>query len=264
MNAVPVQPAFASALMAADALPPPGLRAWNDSDPAPRFAVYRNNVRASLAAALEEAFPVLRQLVGEAFLRAMALQYVQASPPRSPVLLEYGEDFGDFIAGFAPAAGLPYLADMARLEQLRVQSFHAADAQPLSPERFQAWRAQPERLAGLRLTLHPSLRLLRSGFAVLSLWQAHQIEAEDERDQALAALNLDASEDILVWRPRLEVQVKVLPPGALEALFALQSGHHLGEALQSAAAVPGFELQAIFNLLVHAGLVTEIVSEELP
>lgn len=262
MNAAPMQPAFASALLAAETAPAPGLRAWNGSDPTPRFAVYRNNVRASLAGALEAAFPVSRQLVGEVFFRSMALAYMLASPPRSPVLLEYGEDFGDFIAGFVPAAGLPYLADMARLEQLRVQSFHAADAQSLAPENFQAWLAQPERLAGLRLTLHPSLRLLRSRYAVLSLWQAHQLEADNARDQALATLNLDAGEDILVWRPQLDVQVQALPAAAGEVLLALQSGQSLGEALQSAAAAPGFELQSIVNLLVHAGLVTEIFSED--
>jgi hypothetical protein len=47
-------------------------------------------------------------------------------------------------------------------------------------------------------------------------------------------------------------------------MIALQSGQGLGEALQSAAAAPGFELQAIFNLLVHAGLVTDILPEDLP
>lgn len=262
MNATAMQPAFASALMAADGSPPRGLHVWNGSDPAPRFAVYRNNIRASLAMALETGFPVLRQLVGEEFFRAMALEYVRMLPPRSPVLLEYGEDFGDFITGFGPAAGLPYLADMARLEQLRVQSFHAADATLLVPEDFQPLLAQPERLAGLRLKLHPSLRLLRSRFGVLSLWEAHQLEVAEQRDLALAALDLDIGQDILVWRPQLEVLVQALPPGAAEILLALDSGQSLGEALQSAAAAPGFELQAIFNLLVHAGLATATQSED--
>ncbi len=260
MSALPMQPGFASALRAADPAPPPGLRTWNGSDPALRFAVYRNNVRASLASALAEAFPVTGQLLGAEFFRAMALEYVQASPPRSPVLLEYGEDFGDFIADFAPAAQLPYLADVARLEQLRVQSFHSSDAPSLQAQDFQAWLARPEQLAGLQLRLHPSMRLLRSRFAVYSLWQAHQYANDSLRDAALATLELGQGEDILVWRPRLEVHARVLPPGAHACLLALRAGESLGEALQAASVEPGFALQPLLDLLVRDELVQQILS----
>ena len=260
MSAVPTQPAFAAALLDARPTAPAGLQSWNGSDPAQRFAVYRNNMRMSLAGALAEGFPVLRQLLGEEFFQAMAVEYVQASPPRSPVLIEYGEDLADFIAGFAPTAELPYLADVARLEYLRVQAFHAADAPVALAQQFQAWLAQPERLPGLRLQLHPSLRLLRSSFAVLSLWQAHQLPDETQRDAALADLDLSRAEDILIWRPQFEVRAAALPPGALDVLLSLQNGDTLGQALDATRAVPGFALQSLFDRLVHDGLVTEILS----
>ena len=260
MNASAIQPGFADSLLAAEPVAPSGLRAWNGSDPAQRFMVYRNNVRASLASALGDAFPVLRALLGEAFFRALAVEYVQACPPRSPVLAEYGESFGDFLSGFAPLADLPYLADVARLELLRVQAYHAADASALAAEDFQQWLARPEQLPGLRLRLHPSLRLLRSPFAVLSLWQAHQLADPSARDAALAALDLGRAEDIVVWRPQNEVRVDRLPAGGLECLRALIAGQTLGEALQAAAAVPGFELQSLFDRLVQDELVTDIHS----
>ncbi|MBP8278840.1 MAG: putative DNA-binding domain-containing protein, partial [Propionivibrio sp.] len=38
------QTTFAAALLDPDLAPPNGLIAWNGSDPARRFAVYRNNV----------------------------------------------------------------------------------------------------------------------------------------------------------------------------------------------------------------------------
>lgn len=260
MSTAAIQPDFAASLWAADPMVPTGLRAWNGSDPGQRFMVYRNNVRSSLATALGEAFPVLRALLGEDFFRAMALEYVIATPPRSPVLSEYGGDLGDFVAGFAPLAHLPWLADVARLEQLRVQAFHAADAQPLEASRFQHWLSQPEALPDLHLRLHPSLRLLRSPFAVLSLWQAHQPEDESARDAALGLLEVGTAEDVVVWRPQLEVHACPLPPGGFECLQALRLGHTLGQALHAAAAQPGFELQSVFDRLVHDGLVIDITS----
>lgn len=260
MSAALVQPGFAASIWSAEPASPSGLRAWNGSDPARRFAVYRNNVRATLAAALAGTFPVLRALLGEEFFHAMAIEYVQARPPSSPVLIEYGEDLGDFIAAFAPAAALPYLPDIARLEQLRVQAFHAADASVPQPREFEAWLAKPESLPSLRLRLHPSLRLLRSSFAVLSLWRAHQQPEELARDEALAVLDLGAAEDIVIWRPQFEVHVAALPPGAFDCLIALQRGETLGVALQAASSTPGFELETIIQRLVHDGLLTDIIS----
>ncbi|HEY0823832.1 MAG TPA: DNA-binding domain-containing protein, partial [Ramlibacter sp.] len=74
---------FARALLDAQLPCPGGLRAWNGSDPARRFAVHRNSVVASLADALADTFPVVQALVGEAFFRAMAVSFVRARPPSS-------------------------------------------------------------------------------------------------------------------------------------------------------------------------------------
>lgn len=85
-----VQSALAAALLDPDAPCPVGLTAWNGSDPARRFAVYRNNVVVSLIDALAATFPVTLELVGEEFFRAMAGVFVRAVPPTSALLAEYG------------------------------------------------------------------------------------------------------------------------------------------------------------------------------
>ena len=72
LAAVGSQAAFAAALLYPARPCPPGLHAWNGSDPAARLAVYRNNVVSSLIDALADTFPVVQQLVGEEFFRAMA------------------------------------------------------------------------------------------------------------------------------------------------------------------------------------------------
>ena len=125
---------FASALLSPDESCPQGLFSYNGADPASRFAVYRNNVHSSLINALAAGYPVTLQLVGDEFFRAMAGVYVQGFPPTSALINEYGGDLADFIQGFAPAASVPYLADVARLERLRVRAYHAADAVALDQQ----------------------------------------------------------------------------------------------------------------------------------
>ena len=116
----PTQSGFVRALLDPTLPAPPGLATWNGSDPALRFAVYRNNVVVSLVAALADTFPVVRELVGADFFTAMARLYVAEQPPSSPVLAHYGDGFADWLAQFEPAANLPYLADMAPLTMLHV------------------------------------------------------------------------------------------------------------------------------------------------
>jgi hypothetical protein len=247
------QAAWAAALLD-PALPcPGGLRAWNGSDPAVRLAVHRNNVVVSLIDALADTFPVTQQLVGEAFFRAMAAVFVRAAPPRTRVLAFYGEDLPAFVAGFGPAAALPYLADVARLERARVHAYHAADADAVSDEAVALALAHAGQADRLCLVLHPSARVLRSDHAVVSLWAAHQGEGE------LAAVDIACAEQALVLRQGLEVLVLRLPPGAAGFLLALQQGQALGEAAAAAfAADAGFDLTATLGLCLQHGAITAI------
>ena len=248
------QSEFASGLLAEQSGAPTGLHAWNGSDPAQRFSVYRNNVLVSLSAALSSAFPVCRHLVGEEFFQAMARAYLRFDPPVSPVLSEYGDGFADFIAAFAPARQLPYLPDLARLERLRIESYHAADAPTLAVEAMQALMQDPERLAALRIELHPACRMLRSRYAVFSLWVAHQHDAEADRHAALDEIDMERAEDVLLVRPVDDVGVQLLPSAGAEFLMALQSGVNLGEAAGVAAQIHGADLAGIMALLIRPGV----------
>ena len=250
--------AFAQALLQAGGPTPAGLVAWNGSDPARRFAVYRNNVMSSLLRALEDAFPVCVQLVGTDFFRAMAAGYVCAVPPRTPVLAEHGAGFAAFVEAFEPAAGVPYLADMARLERARLEAFHSADAEALSPRDFEPWLAAPDGLMRQRLAQHPSLRLLPASRCVLALWQAHDANDPDALATTRERAENQVREDLLVVRPEAQVQATVLPAGASLALSRLADGSIIAQALEAAADAPGFSLQAVLAVLVHARVATRI------
>jgi hypothetical protein len=247
------QTAFAAALLDPALPPPKNLCAWNGCDPATRLAVYRNNVLGSLIDALADTYPVTQQLVGDEFFRAMAAVFVRSAPPRTRILAFYGEAFPGFIAGFEPAASLPYLADVARLELARVRAFHAADAEPVSNEAVTQALVHAERSGELCLALHPSVTVLGSAFAMVSLWAAHQGEGD------LAAIDLHVAEQALVLRQQLDVLVLRLSPGAPEFVLALQQGRPLAEAAAAAlAAAAGFDLTATLALCLGHGAITSI------
>ncbi|HEV8695558.1 MAG TPA: DNA-binding domain-containing protein [Lysobacter sp.] len=251
------QSIFAAALLDSTLPTPPGLTAWNGSDPGRRFAVYRNNVAASLVEALASTFPVTRALVGDAFFDAMAREFIAASPPRSRLLAEYGDGLPGFISEFTPASELPWLADVACIEVLRVRAYHAADACALTAEAFRSLLQQPDLLAETGVLLHPACFWLRTAHATFSLWAAHQHVDDDVPD--LGAIDIDVPQDVLITRPMLEVHTLCLPVGGADFLDALAAGRPLGEAVAHATAThPDFDATSSFTLLIREGLVVRL------
>lgn len=247
------QHAFAAALLDPDLPVPAGLTAWNGSDPAQRFRVYRNNVIVSLIDALADTFAVTQQLVGEEFFRAMARLYAYAHPPQSRLLAFYGADFPDFIAGFPPAVGLPYLADVARLEYRRVVAYHAADVPGIDNDALVAALADQAALPTLGVTLQPALAVLASASAVVSLWAAHQGIVD------LSAVAPETPETALILRPGLEVEVIRIAPAAGAFITALGAGSPLGDASAAVLAVDaGFDLVGTLGLLLQKSAITAL------
>jgi hypothetical protein len=219
-----IQKEFSLALLNGERAVPASIRASRGSGQ--RFNVYRNNVFVSLTDALATRFPVCLSLVGEEFFRGMARIFVELCPPRSPLLMEYGDDFGDFIDTFPPARSLPYLGDVARLEAARTRAYHAADAEPLSVDELAS--LAPCTWDEARVSIHPSIQIVRSGSSVVSIWEAHMGAG------ALCEVDASAPEDALVIRPGLEVEVHRLPPGGAVFLSKLVQGASFREAARKA------------------------------
>lgn len=238
---------FAIALLDPERPPPSGI-VGPDGDLCPkRFAVYRNNVVVGLAEILKAAYPAVRRLVGEEFFDAMAGIYVRAEPPLSPILLDYGGTFPAFIETFPPAASVPYLADVARIEWAWVFAYHAAEACPLGADSFANIPA--DELPGLRLLLHPSVQVCRSSMPALTIWRMNIGEGEP------GGVTFDGEgEDTLVVRPDAIVETRSLPPGAADFIAALAAGHTVAEATELATACDRrFDLSANIAGLIEAG-----------
>lgn len=226
---------------------------WAAPLPHHRFSVYRNNVVAALVNALRVRFPVTEQLTGQHFFAGMAREYAGATRPGSPVLIGYGASFPDFIAGFAPARGVPYLADVARLENLWWDAYHAADASPVSASALAM--VTPEQWAAMRFVLHPSVRLMASTHAVASIWHAHNGGAP------MAKVATEAAEHVLVSRPAAEVDLRVVSAESHAFMAQLLAGASLGDAVDAVSIThPDFDISTHLAGLLGLNIITGLAT----
>lgn len=231
---------------------------WKHHDASARFAIYRNNVAASLINALADTFPVCRELVGEEFFQMMALEFVRAHPPKTRILAYYGDVFPDFVRGFAPAATAPYLADIARLEYHRVFAYHAADDVSSAGEAITNALSNADRTAVLRFKLHASVKVVPSQFAVFSLWAAHQDAF------GIESVDPDMAETAFIFRRGLDVQTMLISSAAGTLIDELKSGAYLIDALQIAEqSDPAFVVTEVMAILLKEQLITGIGDENL-
>ena len=206
---------------------PPAVLPDLRGDPA-RLAVYRGNLAEHWRRALANAYPVILRLVGEDFFGGLARAYGQAHPSQDPDLNRFGAHFAGFLDGFAPAAELPWLGDMARLEWAVHLAWQAPDVAPLGIGALAG--LDPAQLAASRLVLHPSCALLRSRWAVAQLWLAHQ-----DGGPGFPA-TMDAPGAALVVRVGWKGEVIKLEGADYLALERLAAGQDLAGALDAALA----------------------------
>lgn len=218
--------------------------AWRDRALARAMNVHRNTSAKAAQDALADNYPVVRALTGDDPFSACAAAFATLRPPRDARMCFYGEGFDAFLSTYGPFSGLPYLADVARLERMVVEALFAADAPTLDGAAL---------AAGLDLEsplrLHPAARFGRFDFPAAGIWLAHQDGAEpdalDQLDWRPAAA--------LVTRPDGAVRVTPLAATACGFLAACAAGRDLGEA---AAAVADADIQTLFSTLIIAGAFT--------
>lgn len=245
------QTSFRDALLDAGKPAPDGLTDGRGRPAGRRFDVYRNNVAASLTEALEESFPAIQKLLGEENFGNIAGLYVREHPPRSPLMMAFGETFAEFLAAFPPLAHLPYLADVARLEHALRESYHAADATPIEPNDLA--RVPQDALADLRLTLAPAVRVLRSEFPVHAIWAYNMVPDSPKPDPV--------AQSVLITRPEFDPTPKPISSGDADFIDALHAGFTLGTAAeQGASTKPDFDLTHALGLLLTGGAITALTS----
>jgi uncharacterized protein len=213
------------------------------------FAIYVNNVRATVMRALEQSFPATYALAGGALFGRAVLRCLRDTPPHSGDLADYGADLpvairevgGEAVEQSGAAAAA--LSEVARYEWLADQ-LPRRRAEP-------AWTlAQAAALPAadwpaLRLRLVAQTALFISSYPVRE-WLAHALTGTT---RPIGSPTHPASECLLLVARSDGLQVLELDPDEAEWLLELQAHGALADATAHVVSrSPGFDLQ---NLLLR-------------
>lgn len=247
------QTAFRSALLDAQSPVPDGLMGAQSQPAGRRFSVYRNNVAVSLTEAMQQAFPVITKLLGTQNMEGLSGIFLRQHPPSSPLMMFYGDEFPEFLAGMPQLSHLGYLPDVARLELALRTSYHAADSQPAAAD---ALAMPPEDVMQARLSFAPAMQILRSEWPIHAIWRFNT-EADAPKPEPRA-------EDVLITRPEYDPIPQHLPLGGAVWIAFLQTGDTIGTAYEKTAAdIPEFDLGTTLALLLQGGAITSVTIERL-
>lgn len=238
--------AFASALLDPSGASGPELASLARQ---PAFAVYRNTFMKAAIDALQANFPAVTTLVGESWFRAAAAEFVRATPPAQPTLLHYGEGFAAFLQDFPPAAELPWLVDVARLDRLWTEAHAAADAPCLDAAGLLAITTQcGGDLGDLVLTLHPATRCAWAPeHPAYEIWSATRTGRKPDTVHW-------RGQGTLLTRPDGVVLWDALDEAGWLLLDESRTGRELGAvAAEVLTAWPGTDFMALLARLIAAG-----------
>jgi hypothetical protein len=194
--------------------------------------------------------------VGAEFFEGAAREFIRRHPPTSPCLNDYGASLPAFLAAFAPASTLVYLADVARLEWAVNRALHADDAAPLQLTRLAA--LDQAAMAQLRFAMHPAVSVLRLEFPADAIWRA----VLDQDAAAMAAIDLSSGPvHLLVEREADALQVRRLNAARWQFAARLRAGEPWFAMLEEA---PDADLGAWLAEHLACGRITDFQLHALP
>ncbi len=227
--------------------------------PAPaagRLEIYRRHHRESLVRHLAGRFPTVEWLLGTGRFIRLAETYVRASPPSAPCMAEYGAGFAAALEHPEIAGGLPYLADVARLDWMLGDAAISIGMPAVAITELTAWPV--ERLPDLGLRLQPGAAYLLSEWPVDDLVRIRLSEGPpDQRrfDALPVALEVRGA--------RGAFGIGRLDRATFAFRAALCAGATLGAAIETAhAADPEFDVPTALGALFATGLVADILSPD--
>lgn len=240
------QSEFHSAMRRPDNPIPEGLLGTGNQPAGRRFNVYRNNVATSLMDALASGFPVIAKLLGEANFKNLARDFQWQNPPKSPLMMEYGDGFAEYLEAHPALTKYPYLGDVARLEYAMRQSYHAADTPEFDPNRLQV-----ENLLKATITLAPSVKLVSSHYPILGIWRANT--------QADAPKPVMRAETVAIFRPEFDPLPEAITAADAAMLTALQNRQPLEDALSKAQDIdPDHDFARILGQMLAGRAIADI------
>ena len=193
-----------------------------------RLRVYQDNILHGLSAKLSERLPVIAALGGNDFALCLLRQYICQFPPQSGCLEDYGRTLPDFIAAYPPAAALPYLPDLVKLELEICAAEQAVDDLPLSHSDLDMLQQNAER-GPVYLPLRSSVSLLSSPYRIDEL-RTYLLSPAQETEAPPSIAPGTKHTHVLIYRPFLKAECCTLSSAEHLLLQALKDGKSLNDA----------------------------------
>ena len=201
-----------------------------------RLGIYYDAYRLRIIEALSNAYPHLKNLLGDDLFESTARAYIDLYPSTYRNMRWYGGQMNEHLRKNLPQH--PIAAEMAAFEWALGLAFDAEDVLNLTLQDLA--EIPPENWADLRFKFHPSVQLLALKWNVLLTWQALNAE---ETPPAAVQIN----EPCLVWRKDLNSHYRSLELAeyaAIQQVIAGESFGELCEQLQENASEEAATMQA--------------------
>ena len=177
--------------------------------------------------ALQAAYPVVAQLLGDESFSDLARALWHAQPPVRGDIACWGDGLAAFVQTSGQLRDEPYLPDVARAEwalhQCMVAVDRVADLATLA-------LLTTEDPANLGIGLAPGCAVVRSAWPIASILGAH-LEGQPSLQDAGVQLGAGLAQEVVVWRAGLKPRFRLALDGEVEALVALLRGESLDQAL---------------------------------
>lgn len=212
------------------------------SGPADRILLglkaHANTISHARLVALEDTFPLTRELIGEAAFNELSREYIDMAPARAKDSNRIGEHFPIFLHEFPVNESA---AQLAAIEWAWLESYHAADAVALSAADL--INLDEEALLSMPIAAHPS---------------ANSVLLSAPLASALEDLQKLHPHCVLAVRPESEVRLVALTSNQAALLGrASQENCTMGNLLALAFEVPGEQapLEPILHLIGAGALI---------
>lgn len=193
--------------------------------PSENIVIYRNNIKSHLLQTLKNIYPMIFNLIGEAFFLQTADQYIDRYPSRSGNLHDYGEYFGEFLGECPALENLTYLPAVAKFEWVCHILHFAGDENNFNIKKLET--IPPHQYDQLHFVLHPASCLMSFDCPLL-----HIIELCKGGRQEEIQLNNDVIY-LLVIRREAGISLLNLSLTQFTFLSALNEGNTLKAALET-------------------------------
>jgi hypothetical protein len=221
------------------------------------LAAYRVNAQACALRALEAAYPVMSQLIGEENFAFLARDFWQTHPPALGDLAQWGEPLAAYVAQAPQLADLPFLPDVARIEWALHVCAGAADRTQDAASFAGLADGDPN---ALWFSLAPGACALVSAYPAAAITLAHK--GQGSLDAAFDLLKQGVAQTALVWRQGYAPRLRVLHAHEVAFTQALLAGQALANALDVAHA--SFDFSHWLAANVQSGLVLRVGAKPPP